>query len=1356
MTNIKYQDGPIDNDIYEVFSNGIHFPSMVFKNDEGNDNPFTASNQDQIITKDFYSADDNPYIQLRVIQVIPLTTDLEQDLTRSNLLLLFINNRKNEIDSFVYIGQVTVDRDFKLSTMQDLIDQVALEDFIEEEYQEILKISYGKFWKDKNSEKRREFTLGKGSALQIVNQPIIFSKTFEKSEGGFDLFQSGEPIYEYGSPYIWTIDGENYFVYGKIENDIRKYYMYSLVNAEIIYELEDQTELPLGDRNYFVEIYENLDESDDELVSVSFSLTVKNKNLCFQDYEIKDINEQVLDTWSILYVPYINNEQIEVCIVAILKSTNRQIDNDAIPTFTMSINSNKLELYDIKSDSNYFVAANSNLTKPLTLENFRNLDSTISLNTPELIGNNTDDITENEKNYLTWPFYNEYSSIIKYDDLYWGYFKNNKWYWYTVKHEIKKENGDIFYRYNLDLKECLNNDREPVEVGNFPGDHNNYNFYFLLDKNNTNQIENPKNNGDFILKAKNILKIGVINNTTQGSIMVVIPKTISNFDFYSESFQLVNNTLVVPIPENHTYSDKKFIFTPLKNSYYIDSKNNIKQFSKDNIEPTILKNQIMQPLDKTGFLAFGGYLHGQLPQLGANWTNSSDLTVEQLRYIEPNSTIEYIESDNTYEISFNTLLLFTESNITDLSNDNTYSYNLFYENEETYIDLSSLIKLVTITVSDTVITDAEILKRIPYSLVEEVFIKDGATITGINNINSNCLDIPNQINGTTVNSLYTQEINTFRQAILPINNLFILNSGFSFNIKKLRTYPTQLENLKSNTVQILQQDIPDNNKLYISSGFFENSKIKDYQSITDYYKNIWYGEKAFLNSNLSIFNIQNNDIYCGSINKVIQSTSFLKDFKIAGQSSYVLDNGLLRKNNGIESITYNYLQKNNIINNNTVYLSNLISSDSNKNKINDFAFYSSNQMIHTLVIDTEDLELSDYALNFGDNGKLETVHFIKNAYPISPKSDWLILSGKKKVIIDNNVGVNKLALANINCEDLEIRNVEEPMNFSYGQGQFKLTKLTINSDNGEFKYVYPNAISDLTAKISGYFSQETLGQLFGDNIGLKSFDISQGLISENQNDNIVYVNNQVIPANKIGGDFTQLENLTCTIGQYEQVKKCQSNALNRLTIISSPYNNFNDLNVGETWLQVGFFPNLQVLKIKRTEEIEGKNFGPLLNNESFKGIESLKNIYLPLEMFSAFTTTENEGLITFTYIPLSTYVQDPTIGDTWIDNMTFYSRTPKNIYIYVDQSFFEGNNIEARKSLLKTAINQRVNLFPYNSNIYIIDNKELKREWLMSYEGRRVFPEDQIINKLELWEVNEIERRLKLDTNTSNGGNNNG
>jgi hypothetical protein len=108
-----------------------------------------------------------------------------------------------------------------------------------------------------------------------------------------------------------------------------------------------------------------------------------------------------------------------------------------------------------------------------------------------------------ENNYQTWPLCNfKYNDIISLDNCYYSFDnkKADESTWYKIKHSWYgnvKEFIDLSEDYSL---------RNAVELP----DNNNFQEFYLVDSDG----EYLANNGNFLLQAKNIISIMIVNNET--------------------------------------------------------------------------------------------------------------------------------------------------------------------------------------------------------------------------------------------------------------------------------------------------------------------------------------------------------------------------------------------------------------------------------------------------------------------------------------------------------------------------------------------------------------------------------------------------------------------------------------------------------------------------------------------------------------------------------------------------------------------------------------------------------------------------------------------------------------------------
>lgn len=160
-------NSPINN----ILFNGQKITGKVrYPDNSGNLYSFDY-NKDNVEVKDFYD-ESGTYIQLRAIQVIPRDELSVYDEDRENKLYLFAQNKLNssEEDKLGYIGSITVDKNFKLTTMQNLVDNIgegSLQSILQDDYNNTFQFYYQDF---DGSDNDRYVIFGNGLYNQIITK----------------------------------------------------------------------------------------------------------------------------------------------------------------------------------------------------------------------------------------------------------------------------------------------------------------------------------------------------------------------------------------------------------------------------------------------------------------------------------------------------------------------------------------------------------------------------------------------------------------------------------------------------------------------------------------------------------------------------------------------------------------------------------------------------------------------------------------------------------------------------------------------------------------------------------------------------------------------------------------------------------------------------------------------------------------------------------------------------------------------------------------------------------------------------------------------------------------------------------
>lgn len=436
-------------------------------------------------------------------------------------------------DDLKYIGNIIVNKDFKINSVQYVIDTlgkqniVSLKEYLGDNYNNTFYFEYDGF---DGSEDRRTVIFGNENLYNTIKKDVQKFTTnqieyLSSTEANYNTTYINDEAH---NNQIIVLDGETYYCY--VTNDsVPQYYMYDITNIEDIKTLINGEEINLPSRNFKVTI---------DNKQITFEPV--NYNLCMVDvstYKSNVANNEQEDVWSLLYVPYVTNDQIEIFICAILKYTNTQVEPTARPSFSIGINSasnnynNAFALYHVEEESDYFFAAKSGKSNLPQSVNYQGLDTAeIYLNNGNnLFGSENEEALSNELNAQTWPIENKlYNDILKIENC---YFSLNGTDWYNIPYQVEynefkdnvldstKQNPQIITKNWIDFNEL--NKREIIK------DLPTTDFYqFKINDLGANSFNN---NGNILLKARNVLSIPIINNSLDIK-QVLINEELNNIE----------------------------------------------------------------------------------------------------------------------------------------------------------------------------------------------------------------------------------------------------------------------------------------------------------------------------------------------------------------------------------------------------------------------------------------------------------------------------------------------------------------------------------------------------------------------------------------------------------------------------------------------------------------------------------------------------------------------------------------------------------------------------------------------------------------------------------------------------------
>lgn len=640
-------------------SNGI-FNGEIIKNITDNNNSKLLE-YNNIYIKDFYD-EKGEFVQFRVAQIL----DTKNINNIKNYLLLFLRNK--ERDNLTYIGTIEVDKDFKLSRAQQLVNGLGnrgintIESYYENisNFEKVIHFSYKQLTNSNfNTTSDISFILGDDGFNKITSKEdklllhIQNDKTSELGDKVDNYIIFGDNRRFPNNPEIpdnpsdierkcFTFEGNTYYIY-KTKNDSANRYNYYVIEAgkyvgeqfiqfekDFIDKNGDPTLTPNeGDKGYFY-INDNKFEITVNEDPNLFYLSTKSYFLCMLN--VKKQNH----TWSILSLPYENNNNIEffICIFlkdsdALLNSDKFQYELDFVDKDEISDYEDKtFDLYDYNSNAALILRDGDFVYPELYSWTFPARDYNTSL----------DEVVNYPLNIMNSK-YNEFISYSDFDytinGLDWFDCHNNNQTILKDGVQVKIETGVI------DVEGSKKATFNPLE------DKGNYIYYKL-----TPELSNC---GDIVIKGRNKLTISILNNPNNDCIFLRFNQKLEEYiDILSTAFKVEKTKELTPI-QNDKVSSSKFLFTPCENNFYLDSNNKIKIYSKIDEESIINKNNVVKdniaPSGKYGgFIGIACYLFGQKISNNNQWLDSSLFTVKEINIINIENNIYEIENNKLIDI----------------------------------------------------------------------------------------------------------------------------------------------------------------------------------------------------------------------------------------------------------------------------------------------------------------------------------------------------------------------------------------------------------------------------------------------------------------------------------------------------------------------------------------------------------------------------------------------------------------------------------------------------------------------------------------------------------------------------------
>lgn len=629
---IQYNKKPIVNGII----NG-----ELIKNITDNNKTKLLENNN-IYIKDFYDKN-GEFVQFRVAQFLNITNDNNI----KNYLLLFLRNKPEDI--LTYISTIEVNKDFKLSRAQQLINGLGnrgintIESYYDNisNFEKVIQFNYKQLTNSNfNITSDISFILG-----EVGFNKILFKETPEKlfvtihNEKTSELGSRQENLiifqnFEEKEYKCFTFEGITYYFYSNSGNyyviEANKYTGEQLIqfnnsNIGYFYINDNKFEVTLGEDNS------------------SFELYTKSYFLCMLDVEKQG------HTWSILSLPYESNGNIEFFICIFLKDSNVILDSKKFQYELDFIDKNNniinyedktFDLYDYTSNAS-LVLRDGDFSYPEAIPwSFPMKEYNQSLDEPI--------------NFPLNIMNSKYNKYIAYDDF--DYSIGKEWFNCTNNNQLITENNNLIKLGTgvIDIDKTKN-----AKLIKSIIEENNYIYY---------KIEpNTNSNGDIIIKSRNKITISILNNTNSNYIYLRCKSELKDFiDIFSKGFKVeeINKEDIVLSESNKTNLSKDFAFTPCEGNVYINqnklvslySKIEEKDFFKGN---NIIEHNIVPSGQNGGFIGIACYLFGEKISNNNQWLDSNLFTVKEINIVNIDNNIYEIEDnkliniENKIEIPFN-------------------------------------------------------------------------------------------------------------------------------------------------------------------------------------------------------------------------------------------------------------------------------------------------------------------------------------------------------------------------------------------------------------------------------------------------------------------------------------------------------------------------------------------------------------------------------------------------------------------------------------------------------------------------------------------------------------------------------
>jgi hypothetical protein len=267
--------------------------------------------------------------------------------------------------------------------------------------------------------------------------------------------------------------------------------------------------------------------------------------------------EEQQDIWSILYVPYLSNDQLEVFTCAILKHTNSKIDKEFNPTFFVGLNNNSnnynniYSVYDIDLDSDYFFAARAEQAAQPQIVNFVDINSQIYLNNSYgLLGPDGLEYENSGINLDTWPINNkELNETLKIENC---YFSLDGETWYNIPYEVtyRESDDDVLDSTHQNERTIIKNWIDLADLNSRAAASLPETDEFVQYKIEDIAGSGFNNNGNILIESRNTLSIPIVNNRLK--IQELVPEDGGNFS----NIQYIDNKIIV------TYEEKDYTIIP--------------------------------------------------------------------------------------------------------------------------------------------------------------------------------------------------------------------------------------------------------------------------------------------------------------------------------------------------------------------------------------------------------------------------------------------------------------------------------------------------------------------------------------------------------------------------------------------------------------------------------------------------------------------------------------------------------------------------------------------------------------------------------------------------------------------------